>query len=66
MGMIYYSLGYLGTNEVVECSAVDLSGECVGQARPKTRTQLDKALGKVLLVDNAFQPLKGPFELEAL
>jgi hypothetical protein len=66
MGTIYYNLGYLGTDEVVECSAVDLIGEYVGQTRPKTRAQLDMAVGKVLLVDDAFQLLKGHFALEAL
>ena len=66
MGTIYYNLGYLSSDEVIECSPVDLIGEFVGQTRPKTRAKLEMAVGKVLLVDDAFQLLKGPYAMEAL
>jgi hypothetical protein len=66
MGEIYYNLGFLGSKDVVECSVADFIAEYVGQTRPKTRAQLDKALGKVLVIDNAQQLLIGQYAQEAL
>lgn len=45
---------------------MDIIGEYAGQTRPKTRAKLDMAVGKVLLVGDAFQQVKGPYPLEAL
>lgn len=66
MGIVYYNLGFLGSKDVIECSVVDFIGEYVGQTRPKTQAQLDKGLGKVLLIDDAHQLLGGPYAAEAL
>lgn len=66
MGKLYYNLGFLATDEVVELSVRDFIAPFVGQTRQKTKEQLARALGKVLIIDNAFQMLKGPFEMEAL
>ena len=66
MGKLYYNLGFLAANEIVEVSVRDLIAPFVGQTRSKTKDQLERALGKVLIIDNAFQLLKGPYELEAL
>ena len=66
MGKLYYDLGFLAVNEVVEVSVRDFIAPFVGQTRQKTKDQLGQALGKVLIIDNAFQLLKGPFEMEAL
>ncbi|KAL1638042.1 hypothetical protein SLS58_009063 [Diplodia intermedia] len=51
LGRLFYEMGLLATEEVVECSALDLVGQYVGQTAPKTRKQLSKGLGKVLLID---------------
>lgn len=44
-------MGFLSTSDVHECSATDLVGGYVGQIGPKIIQLLEKALGKVLLVD---------------
>lgn len=66
MGTIYCNLGYPSTEDVVTCTAVDLVAEFVGQTRSKTKSFLEKAIGKVLVIDNTFQLLKGPFASAAL
>ena len=66
VGQIYYDLGFLADVEVIECSASDLIGQYLGQTGPKTRAQLDKALGKVLFIDEAYRLAEGQFAAEAL
>lgn len=66
MGQIYYDLGFLAEVEVVECSASDLIGQYIGYTGPKTRAQLDKALGKVLFIDEAYRLAEGQFATEAI
>ncbi|KAM0712387.1 hypothetical protein Q7P37_011482 [Cladosporium fusiforme] len=55
MGKVYYDMGFLGTAEVIECSAKDLIGEYVGQTGPKAQKLIESALGKVLFVDEAYR-----------
>ena len=50
---------------MVSCTASDFIGQYVGQTAPKTRTQLDKALGKVLVIDEAHQLKEGYYASEA-
>src|SRR5882724_1337000 len=66
MGKVFYNLGYLATDETIEYSVRDFIAPFVGQTRQKTKDQLARARGKVLIIDNPFQMLKGPYELEAL
>ena len=66
MGELYYNLGFLAANEVVEVGVRDFIAPYVGQTRQKTKDQLGRAIGKLLIIDNAFQLLKGAFEVEAL
>ena len=63
---MYYDLGYVSSLEVIDCSASDLIGQYVGQTGPKTRAQLDKALGKILFVDEAYRLAEGRFAAEAV
>ena len=63
---MYYDLGYVSSLEVIECSASDLIGQYLGQTGPKTRAQLDKALGKILFVDEAYRLAEGNFATEAI
>lgn len=49
MGKVYYDMGFLASDEVIDCSASDLVGQYVGHTGPKVRDQFDKALGKVSL-----------------
>ncbi|KAF3761456.1 P-loop containing nucleoside triphosphate hydrolase protein [Cryphonectria parasitica EP155] len=66
MGKVFYDMGFLSTAEVIECSATDLIGEYIGQTGPKVQQQLDKALGKVLFIDEAYRLAEGHFAKEAM
>ena len=59
-------MGILGSAEVIECSASDLVGQYVGQTAPKTKKLFEKALGKVLFVDEAYRLSEGHFAKEAI
>ncbi|KIJ05152.1 hypothetical protein PAXINDRAFT_103893 [Paxillus involutus ATCC 200175] len=66
LGQVYYDMGFLGSAEVVECSATDLVGQYVGHTGPKTKGIFDKALGKVLFIDEAYRLSGGAFAKEAM
>uniref|UniRef100_D8QIN5 AAA+ ATPase domain-containing protein n=1 Tax=Schizophyllum commune (strain H4-8 / FGSC 9210) TaxID=578458 RepID=D8QIN5_SCHCM len=66
MGQIYFDMGFLGSSEVVECSASDLVGQYVGHTGPKTQKLFEKALGKVLFIDEAYRLASGNFAQEAM
>lgn len=66
MGQVYYDMGFLASIEVIECSATDLIGQYVGQTGPKVQQLLDKALGKVLFIDEAYRLASGGFAKEAV
>ncbi|KAF2669715.1 P-loop containing nucleoside triphosphate hydrolase protein [Microthyrium microscopicum] len=66
MGKVFYDMGFLSTAEVVETSATDLIGQYVGQTGPKTQKLLEKALGKVLFIDEAYRLAEGGFSTEAM
>jgi len=66
MGQVFFDMGLLGSPEVIECSASDLVGQYVGQTGPKTKKLLDKALGRVLFVDEAYRLGEGHFAQEAI
>jgi SpoVK/Ycf46/Vps4 family AAA+-type ATPase len=66
MGKVFYDMGFLANAEVVECSVSDLVAQYIGQTGPKVRQCLDKALGKVLFVDEAYRLAEGHFAQEAI
>ncbi len=66
MGQVFYDIGVLSSAEVVECSASDLVGQYVGQTGPKTKKLFEKALGKVLFIDEAYRLSQGHFAQEAV
>lgn len=66
MGRVYYEMGFLSSDKVVECSATDLIGTHVGQTGPKTQKLFEKALGQVLFVDEAYRLGEGGYGAEAL
>ncbi|KAG6147076.1 hypothetical protein E4U28_007793 [Claviceps purpurea] len=66
MGKVFYDMGFLSSCQVLDCSASELVGSYVGQTGPKVRHMLDKALGQVLLVDEAYRLSEGAFAKEAL
>lgn len=67
-GQVYYDMGFLSTVDVYECAATDLVGEYVGHTGPKTQGVFDKALGRVLFVDEAYRrgSAGGRFAQEAI
>ncbi|KAL7793693.1 P-loop containing nucleoside triphosphate hydrolase protein [Trichoderma ceciliae] len=66
MGKVYYDMGFLSKATVEECSATDLIGEFVGQTGPKVQKVLEKSLGRVLLIDEAYRFAEGRFAKEAI
>ena len=66
MGEIFYDMGFLASSEVCECSASDLVGQYLGHTGPKTTAQLEKALGRVLFIDEAYRLGEGQFATEAI
>ncbi|KAK6523012.1 hypothetical protein TWF281_002435 [Arthrobotrys megalospora] len=65
MGQIFYNMGFLASNEVVECSASDLVAEYVGQTAHRTRKKLEQGLGKVLFIDEAYRLQENQYGIEA-
>lgn len=55
LGRIFFDMGFLATKEVNICSASELMAEYLGQTGPKTQRVFEKALGKVLLIDEAYR-----------
>lgn len=66
MGKVFYDMGFLANGDVLDCSASDLIGQYVGQTGPKVRQLLDKALGRVLFIDEAYRLADGGFAKEAV
>ncbi|CAI7659971.1 unnamed protein product [Penicillium viridicatum] len=66
MGQVYYDMGLLASSEVIETSATDLVGQYVGQTGPKTQKVLERGLGKVLFIDEAYRLAEGHFAKEAM
>ncbi|KDR65734.1 hypothetical protein GALMADRAFT_106825 [Galerina marginata CBS 339.88] len=66
IGQAFYNMGILASADVIECSASDLVGQYVGQTGPKTKKLFEKALGKVLFVDEAYRLSEGHFAQEAI
>jgi SpoVK/Ycf46/Vps4 family AAA+-type ATPase len=66
VGQIFYDMGFLSTNEVIECSASHLIGKYVGHTAPKVINLFERALGKVLFIDEAYRltgGARGPGEV---
>ena len=63
---IFYDLKYIKYNKLVEVSAKDLIGEYVGQTGPKTNEVINKAMGGVLFIDEAYSLYRGNADNETL
>ena len=59
---ILYNLKYIKQNKLIEVSSKDLVAEYVGQTAPKTMAVIEKALGGVLFVDEAYSLASGKGE----
>ncbi len=60
MGNIFYSLGLLPSNKVVEVTTKDLIAPYVGQTAPKTEQMINRAVGGIFFIDEAYGLNDGP------
>lgn len=56
---IFYNLGYIKQNKLIEVTARDLIAEYVGQTSGKTYSVIKSALGGVLFIDEAYAITSG-------
>ncbi|WP_128378443.1 AAA family ATPase [Streptomyces cavernae] len=54
LGRVFYALGLLGGDHLVEAQRSDLVGEYLGQTAVKANELIDSAIGGVLFVDEAY------------
>jgi probable Rubsico expression protein CbbX len=54
MAELLHRLGYLETGNLVHAMRDDLVGEFIGHTAPKTKRVLDRAMGGVLFIDEAY------------
>ena len=54
IGDILYNLGYIKSNKLIEVSSKDLVAEYVGQTAVKTMNVINKAMGGILFIDEAY------------
>ena len=58
LGQIYYDIGLMTSNKVIEVSRGDLVGQYVGQTALKTQKVFESALGGILFIDEAYSLFK--------
>lgn len=66
---IYYAIGAIKTSRFVETSRADLVAGYIGQTAIKTQEVIEKALGGVLFIDEAYallSPSENDFGIEAI
>ena len=62
LGQIYYDIGLMASNKVVEVSRGDLVGQYVGHTAPKTQKVFESALGGILFIDEAYSLFKNTID----
>ncbi len=66
MGNIFYSLGVLPSNKVIDVTAKDLVAGYVGQTGKQTEQVVRRAIGGVLFIDEAYSLSDGGFGKQAI
>lgn len=59
MADLFFSMGILSKGHLVEVERADLVGEYIGHTAQKTREHINKALGGILFIDEAYSLLRG-------
>lgn len=59
LAKVYYDLNVLSKGHFIEAERADLVGEYIGQTAQKTRAMIQKALGGILFVDEAYSLARG-------
>jgi probable Rubsico expression protein CbbX len=59
MADLLHRLGYLEQGQLVHAMRDDLVGEYIGQTAPKTKRTLDRAMGGLLFIDEAYYLYRG-------
>lgn len=59
---ILHSIGILHENKLIEVGRADLVAEYVGQTAVKTNSVIDRAIGGVLFIDEAYSLCNGPHD----
>ena len=59
LAKIYHEMNYLSKGHFIEAERADLVGEYIGQTAQKTRAMIQKALGGILFIDEAYSLARG-------
>jgi len=59
LAKVYYELNLLSKGHFIEAERADLVGEYIGQTAQKTRAIIQKALGGILFIDEAYSLARG-------
>ncbi len=59
LGKIFREMGVLPKGHLVEVERADLVGEYIGHTAQKTREQLERAMGGILFIDEAYSLARG-------
>ncbi len=59
IGDIFYYLGILEKGHVVEVDRSDIVGKFIGETAKLTKKAIDKAMGGILFIDEAYSLAKG-------
>ena len=51
---LFYKLGFIKENKIIEVTSKDLIGSHLGETAPKTQAIIDSAIGGVLFIDEAY------------
>lgn len=59
LAKIFHEMNYLSKGHFIEAERADLVGEYIGQTAQKTRAMIQKALGGILFIDEAYSLARG-------